>query len=514
MKKKAVILISLIATVLVGVGITAFALLQDNFSFSNLNVDISQSNALGVGMINPTAPLNGRRNQAGSSEDNEFNKLLKVNEDGEVEIIRFYNEGDNEVQIPFHPILIENYGDFTYVVYADWPAEYVGEGHNFIFKRLFWTSYGQETWNRDKLFNFEFIAIHKASGKVFDLKESIIDEYKQSNTLSSTLVYLPDGFAYTTDPSQSDNQVCINRGEFNYSTEVIDMTVVCTDLIAGFDNFDTTATALPNGDIKLRQFNGNINQAINLYTLELFNTNELFEDDPRNIYFSHESPFYISSEKISWSSAPSLEGPWYITTLNYIENQFSLDRVVSTFNQSKFANETRNPYSSANFISLIINSSVDEIQVELYDVNPKTLEAENILSFDFLDYEPELIPGNDLYLYYYFFNDMVYLIKSGSKPFIYEVNLETEGFTKIFSSTGNGYFGQEKTRNPSFFLFGEEYYFSQDGMANLKRTGNFYFSEVSSLVETRYKFNIYDKQTYTESQSTPTFSYFEIVPIN
>jgi hypothetical protein len=511
MKKKTFIVVSIIATVLVGVGITSYALLQDNFSFSNLTVDISQTNALGFGLINPAAPLNNRRNQAASSEDDKFNKLLKVNEDGDVEIIRFYNEGENEVQIPFHPILIENYGDFTYVVYADWPAEYHGQPSNFRLNKFFWSSYGQESWNREKLFNYEFVAIHKTSGKVFDLKESIINQHTQSKTLSSTLVYLPDGFAYTTDPSERDNQVCINRGEFNMSTEVIDMTVVCTDLIAGFEDFDTTPTALPNGDIKLRQLNGNVNQAINLYTLELFNTNELLEDDPRKSFFSLASLYgyvaqaFISSERISWSPGGT------IYTLNYIDNQFTLDIVESTLNQRSFVYVPRNPYSSANFISTIINSSVDSIQVDLYDVNPKTLEAESILSFDLLDYEPELMSVS---LDNYFFNDMVYLVNSGSKPFIYEVDLETEVFTKIFSSIGNGYYFQEKTRNPNFFLFGEEFYFSQDVRAYFKRTGNFYFSEVSGLVETRYKFNIYDKQTYTEAQSTPTFSYFEIVPIN
>ena len=518
MKKKAVIFISLFATVLVGAGVASFALLSDDFSFSNLTVDISQSNALGVGKLNPSAPLNGRRNQVTTSESSEFNKLIKVNENGDVEIIRFYNESESEVQIPFHPILIENYGEFTYIVYSDWSAEYSLDDNSIEIRQLFWRSYGQEAWNRDKLFNYEFVAIHKTTGKVFDLKESIINQHTQSKTLSSTLVYLPDGFAYTTDPSQNNNEVCINRGTFNDSTEVIDVSVVCTDVIAGFENFDSNPTALPNGDIKLSDFNESRNKILNLYTFDIYDLGSLSSDDPRFKYFSVGigGLYFISDKQFSWFSSLGenrgiISSAFYEnSTITLIENTIDIEN-FSRYDFYLYSN--RNLFSSAPFINISYSYLDESLKISINNVDPLTLDFEEIIIFDLLDYEPDINPMDQLYLDYHFYQNSLFLIKSGDKPFIYEVNLLDNTLSKIFSSTGRGYFVQEETKNPNFFLFGEEFYYS-NGFTTFKRTGNYYYSEIQSLSERKFKFNIYNKETYEESQSTPTFSYFEITPIN
>ncbi len=516
MKKTILIIISLIFTVLVGSGITYYLISKDNFSFSDLYVDISGSNALGVGKINTsTLPQNGKRFQSNQDSSPIFNKLLKVNENGEVEIIWFYNQSDKEVEIPFHPILIENYGDFTYIVYCDWPAEYSVDESSEL-RQIFWASYGQEAWNRDKLFNYEFVAIHKTSGKVFDLKESVINKHTQSKSLSSTLVYLPDGFAFTTDPSQNNNQVCINRGSFNVLNEVIDVGVVCTDVIAGFSDFNSHATALPNGDIKLIDYNESKNKVLNLYTLEIYDLNNLSLDDPRLAYFSQGvEPYFISSNQFSWILNENSMN--YNVSLLYQNSEFSIiEEQMDVLNFNALRNNlyyNRNLFSSSPFINLSISYSEESLEVMIQSVNPQTLAAEEILSFDLLEHEPDINPMNAISLYPHFYQNSLFLIKSGEKPFIYEVDLSIKTFIKIFSSLGRGYLIQERTKNPNFFLFGEEFYFS-NGWTTFKRTGNFYFSVIESLTEAKFKFNIYNRQTYQESQSTPTFSYYEITPIN
>jgi hypothetical protein len=511
MKKKAVILISLIATVLVGVGITAFALLQDNFSFSNLNVDISQSNALGVGMINPTAPLNGRRNQAGSSEDNEFNKLLKVNEDGEVEIIRFYNEGENEVQIPFHPILIEPFGEFIYIIYSDWPAEYhqILQSSQNQLKFIFWQTYLDLAYNNDKPFQYEFIAIHALSGKVFDLKEQILDLLTENKTLISTLVYLVDGFSYITQMSQQNNEVCINRGMFNSENQVIDMTKVCTDVIDNFYN-PYESIALPNGDIKL-QANGNL--GINLYTFQTFKINELSDDNPMRLLhgdFGAET-FYLSTSK-------------YMAILNgqqllEIEfNQQGSEHSISTFPENLDYLDLldgRNPYSKAPFYTLSKLNNQSDIPIEDQPINVLEVYPENLL-IDIVieDFKNiEYISLHDHYLNFVKIQNSLYIFKVGENPFIYEFNLINNTLEKIFFADGFGYIKAGQTQNPNFFLFGQEFY-EFNGLYSFKSTGNFYFTLLENLVQTTYKFNIFTKLTYLEFQSTPKYSYFEIVPIN
>jgi hypothetical protein len=504
MKKKTMIILSLIFTVLVGVGITSYVLISDDFSFSNLSVDISASIGLGFGKINTsTSPLNGKKLESNQDSSATYEKLFKVNENGDFEIIRFYNEIGNEIEIPFHPILIENYGDFTYIAYSDWSKEYVGDDNiSFTINRLI-----KDALRGFTRFNFEFIAIHKTTGKVFDLQESFIKELIQSNSDRSGLVYLPDGFAFLTDRSPNDNQVCVNRGTFNESNGIIDVSVVCTDV---FSRFTSSETALPNGDIALAPLDSALNRRIfNLYTLDIYNLNSLSLNDPRLAYFSQvefvdrRELHYLSENQLSWING------YNNVSLFYQNSEFSIIEEPLLNYDSIGQYGSRNIFSSSLFTNMSYYYTEDNFEIAFHNVNPKTLESVEIMSIDLV----EDFDHTNLSFHHHFFQDSLFLIKSGEKPFIYEFNLSDSTSSKIFSSLGSGYFKREITKNPNFFLFGEEFY-SSIAFTTFKRSGNFYFSVIESLTETTYKFNIYNGQTYQESQSTPTFSYFEITPIN
>jgi len=517
MKKKTLIILSLIFTVLVGVGITSYVLISDDFSFSNLSVDISGSSGLGFGKINTsTSPLNGKKLESNQDSSATYEKLFKVNENGDFEIIRFYNENGNEIEIPFHPILIENYGDFTYIAYSDWSNEYVGaDNFSYTINRLIWEAFGEPR------FNFEFIAIHKTTGKVFDLQESFIKEIKQSNSSRSGLVYLPDGFAFLTDRSPNDNQVCVNRGTFNESTGIIDDSVVCTDV---FSRFSSSETALPNGDIALDPINDpSKRRVLNLYTLDIYTLNSLSSDDPRLVYFlqvefvDRRSPHFLSENQISWISYKI--GNHYNVSLFYQNSEFSItEEILLNYGSVSVPFTPRNKFSASPFTTMNYNYTEENLEIVVHNVNPKTLESEEIISIDLVEYDEHIFNSNNDYLFFgsfhhHIYQDSLFIIKSGEEPFIYEFNLSDNTLSKIFSGLGRGYFKSETTKNPNFFLFGQEFYSSIES-TTFRRSGNFYFSIIESLTETTYKFNIYNGQTYQESQSTPTFSYFEITPIN
>jgi hypothetical protein len=164
------------------------------------------------------------------------------------------------------------------------------------------------------------------------------------------------------------------------------------------------------------------------------------------------------------------------------------------------------------------NYTEENLEIVVHNVNPKTLESEEIISIDLVEYDEHIFNSNNDYLFFgsfhhHIYQDSLFIIKSGEEPFIYEFNLSDNTLSKIFSGLGRGYFKSETTKNPNFFLFGQEFYSSIES-TTFRRSGNFYFSIIESLTETTYKFNIYNGQTYQESQSTPTFSYFEITPIN
>jgi hypothetical protein len=111
------------------------------------------------------------------------------------------------------------------------------------------------------------------------------------------------------------------------------------------------------------------------------------------------------------------------------------------------------------------------------------------------------------------FETNLYIIRNGFEPSIHEISLETSNLSKIFDSDGIGFFKQHQTRNPNYFFFGQEFY-PIDAFYLLKTSGNYFFKIVENLSEVTYKFNLYSKTIFEEAQSTPTYTFYEIIPIN
>jgi len=520
-KKKSVLLISVISSILLGIGITAFVVFNNAFSFSNLTVDIGDSDGLGIGKIaddNQTPSRRKRQSTENSQRETTYDKLITVDSEGNVDILRFYNNDGNTVEVPFHAILTEDYGDFIYAVFSDWSSEYQiypGGGYPVeyaywkSFQYYFYESYLTESGLSDSYqqFNYEFIALHKNSGKVFDLKESVIEKYAPSKALRGSIVYLQNGIAYTTKQNTSNNEVCLNRGLFDSITELIEITVVCSEVIG---EFGYAQIALPNGEIKIGE------QIINLNTFEV-SPFDAIEDDylKTMLYADTANIFYISSNKFVW-----LLGD-YFYTLEYKDNSISTYRDNAP-SIGVISNPFRSVYSSAPFLYIDKDKWINDDLLIIYEFFPNEIESN--LKFSYENFVNEYYPDSSSYGKplpdLYFKESKVYLVGSNfldgaflNKPFILEISIIQGTINKIFDSEGKGFYKSQQTRNPNFFLFGQEFYGSYP-VATFVRTGNFHFFLQQGFVQTNFKFNIYTKEIYEESQSTPIFSYYDIKPIN
>lgn len=512
MKKKSIILISVISSILLGIGIAAFVVLNDTFSFSNLNVDIGDSSGLGIGKIaNDNQTPNGRKYQSDSNSQTESNydKLVKVDDEGNVEIVRFYNTEGDTIEVPFHAILIENYGDFSYVVFSNWSLEYqekvlsnfssIQMRHTFhsyfskasIIKSAPITEFGMRN------FEYEFVAIHKNTGKVFDLGESIINNTQLESGNYLRILYLPNGFAYTTAYNNGD---CVNRGLFNDLNSLIEVTVICSPLLK---NFRDNQIALPNGDTYMGD-----GKVFNLYDFNL-------SDSSGYERFLKEGfiPLFISTSKIIWMDS----GTNIIKNLDFNENgnfvDFSENEDINFREDLRFF--YRNPYSAAPFLYLDYSEILGQNIISINEFNAKTGESNLKVEININDLMGEFVHFE--YIDMFSFNNSMFLILWGSdKTEIIELNstdFSLIDYSKVEHEGNSTTYHSEIVKNPNYFLFGQEFYQSND-LITFIRTGNLYYSIIENLTIKNFKYNIYTNEVYEESESTPVFSYFEITPIN
>jgi hypothetical protein len=520
MKKKSIIFISVISSILLGIGITAIVLSGDTFSFSNLTVDIGDSEGLGIGKIaNDSRSPSGRRYQSSGNPQaqSNYDKLVKVDEEGNVDILRFYNTNGNNIEIPFHAILIENYGEFGYMVFSNWSLEYQdkipsifnGIGTRHTFHSYFAIASSMKKNNEFGLigykFEYEFIAIHKNSGKVFDLGESIINKTdldNYSNLRNLRLLYLPNGFSFTTS-FKNNTETCINRGLFNPLTNSIDMTIICSPLL---EHFSANQLALPNGNTYMGD-----GKVFNLYNFNL--------SDSRGyemLLSGTHTSLFISTERISWRNYSTGNN---IHTLDFDGDgniiNYSVEENIILRLDADYSDYYRNPYSSAPFLQLDLIEIDNITTATIYEFYPETGEVSLRVEINFQDYIGELVYFEKVDMFS--FNNSIFLILggAGNTEFIEvdSIDFSFVDYYKIEHAGSSTKYYSEVVKNPNYFLFGYEFYES-NAFITFKRTGNFYYSIIENLTIRTMKYNIYTKETYEETESTPTFSYFEITPIN
>ena len=521
-KKKSVLLISVISSILLGIGITAFVVFNNAFSFSNLTVDIGDSDGLGIGKIaddNQTPSRRKRQSTENSQRETTYDKLITVDSEGNVDILRFYNNDGNTVEIPFHAVVTENYGEFVYIVYSDWPREYLSG--DLEFEVLFNSSFSQRRMNQGIgiKFNFEFIAIHKETGKVFDLKEEILDELVQEGTLGSSIKYLHNGFVFIARENRDSQTFCLNKSTFNSSSLVLNVEVICSNTITPFTE---RQKVLPNGLTYFYE----TNKLLDLNSLEFLDLTEL-DEKFYSLHLYIRRPIFSSSERISWTYI--INDSEYIYTIQYKNGQTSFIETESEgfvslvpINSSGISDEYyinggyRNTYSAAPFYYINQKLWRNEKLIQIQETYPESMTTRTIASIDSMmtDYLLETNVSSPLIL---FRDNKVYLFLSfpdiSSDLEIYEIDTVSMSANKILETTGFEFFPSQTTRNANYFLFGYEFY-EKNPYSSILVSGNYFFKVIEGFSETIYKFNLILKEVFEESQSTPTFFYYDIKPIN
>jgi hypothetical protein len=503
MKKTKIVVVGIVIALALGIGIASI-FFQNDFSFQNFTVSLNGSSSIGVGTIRQQNRKFFAQQETSNNENFYVDDLISIDENGNPQIIKYFNVEGEEISVPFSPIVIEPYGEFIYIVYSNWPIgfhdDYLSSRSDFRF--IFWQTYLDLAYSNETPFEYEFVAIHKQSGRVFDLKESIIDLNTPEKKLNSSIVYLVDGFAFITfENSNTQDRSCINRGLFNDLTNQVDFTVVCSNLFYTFHK-STEAMATPTGDIKM---DGQV-EFINLYTFEAFSLSDLTIDHPTRIINSpNTNVIYLSSTVINLY----IEQFSRLLSISFNnENYEVLEIEINSFYYKTFPYV--NPYSKAEYFNYYRDPNLETTLFKLIKVFPENLQFE-VLIENLEDYEDFEELG---YIELIQIQDSLFIIKDGLNPFIYELSLnELSSLNKIFSTVGMGSFKEEEIRNPNYFLFGQEYY-QLSGIQSLKKSGNYHYYTIQNLIQQNYKFNLINKEVYLENESTPTFSYFEITPIN
>jgi hypothetical protein len=526
MRKKTAILFSLIVGISLASVATVIFMTRNSFSFSNLSLNLYNIEAVGVGRNVTSTQRNMQLRQIAPTIESPYDELIYQNENGEVGSLDFLNSNGEVVDIPYHLIFVENYGDFIYLAYSNWPKEYLlGITQQDGFRKLFHFAYSNLSSND---FQFQFALVEKNSGKVFDLKEEILNQHSApdsnaSNYLGSSLVYLPDGFAFI---NSQNNQNCINVARFELG--LLNISQTCSTVISGFYESDGNAYALPNGDIRLGNLNNFGRRLINLYSLEITSFDDLPEGHPALYHYYPENsvlngfhfdlPYSISSTEIRNIIWVDNIAQLAITT--FIDNQLDIDFFPTDENFIRPSGQTYewNRFSPSEYYALSINYGsqiLDDTPIKLVQINidlevtviipdiktivPVKHQTKNLSNIRYF------VEGDGLYLYSHTNGDE-------NRPFVGRFDLVSLTYETLLEGNGTIILGG-RTPNPNPLLSSKDYY-EYDGNIILRKYGHYSYSQIEGLVEKNYTYNIYTKINYLEGESLPTTSTYSIYPIN
>jgi hypothetical protein len=524
-----VFIITLLSSVLIISSLSFFGQF-DRFSFNELNINLNDTGYLGIGR-NISNSLNRNSKRYAASFENErakFDSLIRQNDDGSIEVVDFFNVAGEEVAIPYHLIHLEPYGQFIYLAYSNWPKEYIlDQNAKRGFSDMFFYAY--QTMSNPK-FNMEFAAIEKNTGKVFDLKESILNEHSSPTTnipnsdyLGSPLVYLPDGFAFIDYPNPQNGQMCINRAFFD--VDKLDINKVCSTVLGGFYGFENIY-ALPNGDIRLANFNNFGPRIINLYTLEITSISDLQPNHPAIMHYDFENhgttvevrPYYLSANELRSFRISNNNVESIITKF---EGENLVIETIQNLDGFKFNSkiDSLSKFYLQDFYFIDINYGIIELNQEAAPFNKFNLEDFTLTTIipDIKTLLPENFKLKNLSNLDYFINDnklylFTYVNGEGNFPILGVIDLITLEFETLVSANGSillGGFTEDPNNN---LLLNQS--FEYDGIMNFSLTGNYKYSLVQSLTEQTYIFNIFNRTRYLEGESIPFFTNYSILPIN
>lgn len=207
---------------------------ESKFTFKNLRVDFSDAVSLGIA---PKTKNNVTANKRTSddlillSEDitvNTETELVKLNDQGVLTTVEFYNNSNSVVEIPYNLFYYEVIGDFTYLLYYEGSQELIlltDEFINFSGPKYGITSFIDYTFTNyfdPRTLNVYKIIIHNESGRIFDFT-AVISEYYESNTTTSGVDVQnfhtsSNGFFFKTghyDLKNDTRDTCTNFATYN-----------------------------------------------------------------------------------------------------------------------------------------------------------------------------------------------------------------------------------------------------------------------------------------------------------
>lgn len=220
----------------------------ETVDFSNMFVDLSESVSLGISIKEDNKELNGNssinlfNNMQGVSAENIGGQpvLTMIDENGDYSEVIYFNENEEEIDMPYYLISLDIIGDFVFLAYVN---EYMFENEcrSDINLCEFNQNYREEEFGVIGIFGLldlalnvvqdggpdelRFIMIEKNSGKVFDLAEiyfDILDTDSDgvSNYEMWTYVYVYDDLIYFNAYSWSGPLTIM---DFNDETQNLDI---------------------------------------------------------------------------------------------------------------------------------------------------------------------------------------------------------------------------------------------------------------------------------------------------
>jgi hypothetical protein len=270
------------------------------FSFDGLTTNIIGAKAIGIGQVTSNNILSRRSiTLNGVNNFNTYDRsLIMIDSNDNVVPIKFYNQNNQTVKIPYAVQAYETHGEFTYILFVKealfnkselyspliFDDTYNGSGSPRLELITPFTQNLMEIGINIQYDKQRLIAIHHLSGKVFDFK-SIFEQYYWITIGPGNinhLIHLNNGFilqGFKTEPNRSNQSSCHAVFKFDNDSEGLIATEFCSEvtynLIFVKDNFDFFYSSY-SGETFLYDFQNNTSRSISIAYPPMVQFNDKF----------------------------------------------------------------------------------------------------------------------------------------------------------------------------------------------------------------------------------------------
>jgi hypothetical protein len=443
---------------------------KPNFSFAGLSVDLNGISQVGVktGSSQRNGLMMSNQSISNGSQA-ELSYLIGLNEAGELSQLQYKSQTNQTVAVPYSIYSVEVAGDYSLLVYylPSFESALIS-----IQDTMRFTSSSRilETTKFEILFKqfgmsyegyVEFIVMHNASGKLFDIQRSLelappadlVDSF--FGTILSFRVY-EDKIYYFSRRANPESNTCNGRLIFNTLTNNLDRVESCTTLQYDpiFVHENGYFAYILNSEVNFASFDLSITGTINDYIDYNFGYKKQFIKSVNEtiVLVKGDGNFVTFSSTFEYTS---------ISTNEPLLNNLEPSAWISTINGYDY-------YRGGEMIYKV-NFSNQTVQNKYI---PGFLDRHSQLNgYDFVEFEGNFfILGDDLY----------------------DFNLETMTETLL---------------DQSIYNYENDYF-------TYSTTGYMTYAVTNGLTQVNKSINLQSKTIYLQSENKPTISVTQIRPIN